>query len=610
MSSEHTIATMVLGTNAVLFSQSELDLIAKICGNSNEHLFSDWDVCGVNDDKKKAFVQTLVRVDASYSGGLIQYISNAKRLLADSKSGANPFDGYIPEKPDGVDLRELNETYLEYESYAEEQYHTVGFVMVAGGLGERLGYGGIKIDIPFEGVTGQTYLQYYCETIKAMENRADEACALPFIIMTSKDTHEQTVASLKRNNYFGLKQEQVHLLMQELVPAIANNDGGLALNEPYNLEMKPHGHGDVHMLIHSSGLAQKLYTEGTEYLLFIQDTNGQIMNAAPAFLGASIKHEYDFNIAGATRIPGEAVGALTKLVKGDHALSLNVEYNQLDPLLRATISPEGDVADENGFSRYPGNTNALIIKLSSYIDILEKSQGIIAEFVNPKYADDSKDIFKSPTRLETMMQDYPKLLGPQHKAGVTLFNRAWSFSANKNNARDAVGKFEGGSNPECASTAERDYYLGNSEKLRFAGSTVGQGAEQLFLGLPFQGPQIVIKPSTALSVGEVAEKFKKCTIASDATLVIKGSGVTLDGVTIASGAALVVQAVDGAEVEIKDLTVANGGYTIRALSEVECEEAPESVKIRGYRFEKGETHSIVIDQPGHYLITDEGNFKK
>lgn len=35
------------------------------------------------------------------------------------------------------------------------------------------------------------------------------------------------------------------------------------------------------------------------------------------------------------------------------------------------------------------------------------------EFVNPKYTDGTKTKFKSPTRLECMMQDYPKSLGPQ-----------------------------------------------------------------------------------------------------------------------------------------------------------------------------------------------------
>jgi hypothetical protein len=37
---------------------------------------------------------------------------------------------------------------------------------------------------------------------------------------------------------------------------------------------------------------------------------------------------------------------------------LNVEYNQLDPLLRASGHPDGDVNDPTtGYSPYPGNIN-------------------------------------------------------------------------------------------------------------------------------------------------------------------------------------------------------------------------------------------------------------
>lgn len=34
----------------------------------------------------------------------------------------------------------------------------------------------------------------------------------------------------------------------------------------------------------------------------------------------------------------------------------------------------------------------------------------LAEFINPKYADETKTKFKSSARLECLMQDYPKLL--------------------------------------------------------------------------------------------------------------------------------------------------------------------------------------------------------
>lgn len=40
---------------------------------------------------------------------------------------------------------------------------------------------------------------------------------------------------------------------------------------------------------------------------------------------------------------------------------INVEYNQLDPLLRATGHPDGDVNCETGYSPFPGNINQVIL---------------------------------------------------------------------------------------------------------------------------------------------------------------------------------------------------------------------------------------------------------
>ena len=42
-------------------------------------------------------------------------------------------------------------------------------------------------------------------------------------------------------------------------------------------------------------------------------------------------------------------------------VTCNVEYNQLEPLLVASGHTEGDVNEANGYSRYPGNINQIII---------------------------------------------------------------------------------------------------------------------------------------------------------------------------------------------------------------------------------------------------------
>lgn len=45
-----------------------------------------------------------------------------------------------------------------------------------------------------------------------------------------------------------------------------------------------------------------------------------------------------------------------------------------------------------------------MLRLEPYVQQLQASRGLISEFVNPKYKDDTRTAFKSATRLECMMQ--------------------------------------------------------------------------------------------------------------------------------------------------------------------------------------------------------------
>ena len=593
-----------LKANWETLSTSNQQLIASLIENGQSHLFADWDAPGTADDAKDAFLAALEKVDGSYPGGLAGYIANARTLLAEAKAGGNPFEGMVPHQPNKVDLTAFDESYDHFEAIGASQFDKIGVVMVAGGLGERLGYNGIKIDIAVETLEETSYLKHYADNLLAMQARSASNRPVPFIIMVSKDTGPKTIQSLESNHYFGLQKEQVHILQQELVPAIADNDGALALESKYELILKPHGHGDIHMLLHTSGLAAKLEQEGIEHLLFIQDTNGQVFNAMPAALGVSVEEGYDFNSIAVNRIPGEAVGALAKLVREDKELTLNVEYNQLDPLLRATVSPEGDVPNEQGFSMFPGNINVLVIRMASYVRILKASQGIIAEFVNPKYADESKTNFKKPTRLETMMQDLPKLFGSEEKVGVSIFDRKWAFSANKNNLVDAAAKHEAGGTPESSATAENDFYLAGRTRLKSAGSKVVPSEEQLILGVPFtNGPKVLLRPSFAMTLAEGREKISGCSMAAESTLILEGADITLSGVVLAGKSALVVKACDGAKVTVKG-AFENEGFELVELNEAEraSDSVPEYLKIRGYRFEDRGAELYEFDEPGDYIV--------
>ena len=44
-------------------------------------------LAGSEDAEKQQLVQQLAKLDQDYQGGLVQYIANAKQLLADSRQG-------------------------------------------------------------------------------------------------------------------------------------------------------------------------------------------------------------------------------------------------------------------------------------------------------------------------------------------------------------------------------------------------------------------------------------------------------------------------------------------------------------------------------------------
>ncbi len=118
-----------------------------------------------------------------------------------------------------------------------------------------------------------------------------------------------------------------------------------------------------------------------------------------------------------------------------------MEYNQLDPLLRSTEEfKDGDVNDATGFSPFPGNINQLVFRLDAYNKVLDRTKGIMPEFVNPKYKDAEKTVFKKPTRLECMMQDFPTVLegGESKRVGFTQASADICFSPVKNNLEDGA----------------------------------------------------------------------------------------------------------------------------------------------------------------------------
>ena len=570
------------------------------------HIFSSWPPLGQEDDNKRRMLKHLLHLNASYAGGLPSYIVNARRLLHDSKQGVNPFDGCVPSVPEGESLDFGSQRFRELERKAiSTAVADTAFVLVAGGLGERLGYSGIKLALPSESASGACFLQLYVESILALQAKTSPHRPLPLVIMTSDDTHARTQALLEQQNNFGAAPGQITLVKQEKVACLSDNEAHLALSStnPYTLQTKPHGHGDVHMLLHSNGIAKKWLQSGFKWVVFFQDTNAQVFKTLPAALGVSLTHDFDVNSLAVPRKAKEAIGAITKLkLKDGREWTINVEYNQLDPLLRATIQKEdGDVNDPvTGFSPFPGNINQLILKLDTYVSELERHGGVIAEFVNPKYVDaGARTTFKSSTRLECMMQDFPKTLPEGANVGFTTINQVWAaYSPVKNSPVDAAAKAASGNPSHSATTGELDIYETNCRMLRMIGVEVEEPVQggATFNKIPSLTfwPRVTWSPLWACTFDDLEAKIKNprnVKIGRDTVVVVRAPGAVIveDGLEVRRGA-VVVDAPPGEVVVIDGVVVDNDGWEWEALDPDAG--AMEEEYIRGFRVVKRATTRI------------------
>ncbi|KAL8166139.1 hypothetical protein V2J09_007638 [Rumex salicifolius] len=597
-----------LKRNLSLFSPEQVDLAKMLLKMGQSHVFEHWPEPGIEDDEKLAFFDQVLRLNASYPGGLQSYIENARELLADSKAGKNPYDGFTPSVPTGENLAFGDDNFVKYEDAGVREARNAAFVLVAGGLGERLGYNGIKVALPSESCTETCFLQLYIESILALQESSNKLFGgesekeIPFAIMTSDDTHSFTLSLLESNAYFGMKSKQVTLLKQEKVACLQDNDARLALDPKnnYRIQTKPHGHGDVHSLLYCSGTLDAWHNAGVKYVLFFQDTNGLLFKAIPAALGVSSYKEYQVNSLAVPRKAKEAIGGITKLTHADgRTMVINVEYNQLDPLLRATINPEGDINCETGYSPFPGNINQLIFELESYMEELKKTGGAIKEFVNPKYKDSTKTDFKSSTRLECMMQDYPKTLPPTARVGFTVMDTWLAYAPVKNNPEDAA-KIPKGNPYHSATSGEMAIYRANSMILRKAGVQVDDPEHCVFNGQEVDvWSRITWKPKWGLTFSDVRRKVQgKCSVSQRSTLVINGKNVCFEDLSL--DGALIVNSIDDAEVKVEG-SVQNKGWIIES---VDCKDTsiPEEIRIRGFKFNKIEQLEGNYTEPGMYYL--------
>ena len=117
----------------------------------------------------------------------------------------------------------------------------VAVLVVAGGLGSRLGFEHPKGLFPIGPVTGKSLFQWHAEKVLARKRRHDRP--ILFLVMTSHATHAETEYFFEHHAFFGLPSQDVFFFQQGTMPALDLATGQLLLEHPGRLFGGPDGHG-------------------------------------------------------------------------------------------------------------------------------------------------------------------------------------------------------------------------------------------------------------------------------------------------------------------------------------------------------------------------------
>ena len=241
---------------------------------------------------------------------------------------------------EGLRRAEIEKRAQEFEQVGLEAIRKgkVGAVLLAGGMGTRLGVDGPKgaYDI---GITRPLYIfEQQMRNLKEVTDRAQ--ATVPLYIMTSDKNHAQTVAFWKEHSFFGYPESEIYFFQQDMAPAV-DYQGKILLESKDMPALSPNGNGGWFSSMQRAGLTEDLHARGLEWLNIYAVDNVLQRIADPIFVGATILSGVN---CGAKVVckndPHERVGVLC--MDGD--MPDIIEYYELTEEMANERDEKGDLA--------------------------------------------------------------------------------------------------------------------------------------------------------------------------------------------------------------------------------------------------------------------------
>jgi UDP-N-acetylglucosamine/UDP-N-acetylgalactosamine diphosphorylase len=214
----------------------------------------------------------------------------------------------------------------------------VGMILVAGGLGTRLGWDEPKGMFPIGPLSQRPLFQVLIESLLAVRRKYQTA--IPLYVMTSPATDQKTREFLAAHDHFGLPVEDVHYFCQSTMFAVDDRWQRILLASKSELALAPDGHGGMLRAFEKSGCLQDCQQRGIDVLFYGQIDNPLLQVCDPLLLGShQLSHSELTTQVVRKRRPLEKVGVL---VAADGKVQM-IEYSDLPESNAHETLPDGSL---------------------------------------------------------------------------------------------------------------------------------------------------------------------------------------------------------------------------------------------------------------------------
>ncbi|OBZ91181.1 UDP-N-acetylhexosamine pyrophosphorylase [Choanephora cucurbitarum] len=325
-------------------NESELQALkTRFEANGQGHVFHFFDNLEV--EQKAQLINQLLEIDVERLNQIYQKaIEAAEAAATDKETQFEPLPASVFEsvpKASAEKIREWETIGLSHIAKGQ-----VAVILMAGGQGTRLGSSDPKgcydINLPSK----KSLFQLQAERILRLQDIARQYtkpgkdCIIPWYIMTSGPTHAPTYNFFEKNNFFGLKKENVIFFEQGVLPCLTM-DGKIILEGKDKVAVAPDGNGGIYAAVQNKGVIASLKERGILYSHCYCVDNCLARVADPVFLGYSISKGTDCGVKVVSKTaPEEPVGVVC-VRDGKYGV---VEYSEISQELSEKRQDDGSLA--------------------------------------------------------------------------------------------------------------------------------------------------------------------------------------------------------------------------------------------------------------------------